>query len=81
MKKVLKNDKKSKEMDIRRKEKGKTEKKKCPDLRPHRFGEIPEGSGARQVQFLSRIVSQDPGENWVLHQVIVRPPGQRVQVH
>lgn len=31
--------------------------------------------------YLRGIVSQDPGKHWILHVVVVGPPGQGVEVH
>ena len=50
-------------------------------LRAHRPGQIPEGGGVGEVEFVGVVVLQHPGKHRVLHEVIVGPPGQRVQVH
>ena len=44
-------------------------------------GEVSEGGGTGQVQLLTGIVGQHPGEHGVLHQVVVGPARQRVQAH
>ena len=47
----------------------------------HRFGQISEGLGVRHVQLLALVVSQDPGEDGVLHQVVVASACERVEGH
>ncbi len=47
----------------------------------HRFWKISEGFRVGQVQILAGVIGQDPGEDRVLHQVVVAPSGQRVEGH
>ncbi len=46
----------------------------------HRFAEVPVGGRGIQVQAGRGVVSQHPGEDWVLVQVIECTPGQCVQL-
>ena len=50
-------------------------------LRAHRPREVAEGLRVGEVDLLAGVVGQDPGEDGVLHQVVVGPPGERVERH
>ena len=50
-------------------------------LSSHRTREVPEGKWIWEVKFFWLIVSKNPREYWVLHQVIVWPTSKSVEVH
>lgn len=46
----------------------------------NRFGQIAKRGRVRQVQNLRLIISNNPRENWILRQIVVRSSGNRVQL-
>ena len=50
-------------------------------LRSHWSRQVTERLVIGQIQFLGVIVCEDPGEHWILHQIIVAPPRQGVETH
>lgn len=47
-------------------------------LSTHGLGEVTEGGRVGEVQLKRVVIGEDPREHRVLHQVVIRPPRQRI---